>query len=303
VRGRLAAQAGLVLVTAFWAANYSLIQFILKTVPPVPFITVRFLAIAAAGWLLLALFRQSPRWRRRDIPRLVLVGVLGGGIYQYLFVEGLAATTSFSSALLNSVAPLLSLGLLAALRLEKIEQHHWVGYGIAFAGIALFLAQSRGAGGSVFRGNLVSLAAALCWAIYGILARELSHRYSPAQVGAWTYTACFFGIASYGTWPAAQFPWREVPISVWAAIFASGIGAVTIGWIVWVHGIRVLGLAGTAKFSFLVPVTAGAFAWIFQGEEFTAAKAVGAGAVLAGLLIARVSGWRTPPVEVEKGSP
>ncbi len=295
--GVRATELALFLVVLFWAANYSLIQFILHGLPLDVFVTLRFLIIAAAGWIVVAARRQSARWARADIPRLALIGVIGGGIYQYLFILGLAKTTSFSSALLNSTAPLLSLGLLVLLRLERIELRHWIGYAMAFGGVALFLLEGRKSGGGHLAGDLISLAAAFCWAVYGILAKDLSHRYPATVLGAWTYTACLAAIAAYGAAPTLRYPVRSIAPIFWAAIFVSGVVSVTIGWIVWVHGIRVLGVSGTVKFSFLVPVSAGVFAAIFQGERFTAAKVAGALGVLAGLVLARVPGWRTPPVE------
>lgn len=292
-----ATELALLLVVLFWAANYSLIQFILREVPLTVFVTLRFLIIAAAGWIVVAALRQPARWAAADIPRLVLIGVIGGGVYQYLFILGLAKTTSFSSALLNSTAPLLSLAMLAVLRLETIELRHWIGYAVAFGGVALFLLEGRRSGTTDLEGDLISLAAAFCWAVYGILAKDLSHRYSASVLGAWTYTACLGAIALYGAPPTLRFPVGRITPIDWAAIFVSGVVSVTIGWIVWVRGIRVLGVSGTVKFSFLVPVSAGVIAAVFQGERFTPPKVVGALGVLAGLVLARVPGWRTPPVD------
>lgn len=293
---RLGAELSLFLVALFWAANYSLIRFILRDLPVDVFITLRFAIIAAAGWLVVAAFRAPARWRAADVPMLLLIGTLGGGIYQYLFVLGLSRTTSFSSALLNTTAPLLSLAILALLRIEPIGPSQWAGHALAFCGIGLFLFESR-RGASEFAGNLISLAAALCWAIYGILAKRLSHRYSPVTFGAWTYTVCFASIGVYGAPATIAFPLGTIRPLLWGAIAASGIFAVTVGWIVWVHGIRVLGLAGTVKFSFVVPIAAGVFAAVFTGERFRPAQIAGAAAVLAGIFLARVSAWRTPPLE------
>jgi drug/metabolite transporter (DMT)-like permease len=298
--GVRAAEIALLLVVLFWAANYSLIQYILRSVPLTVFVTLRFLIIAVAGWAVVAARRRPAGWALRDVPLLAAIGVIGGGIYQYLFILGLSMTTSFSSALLNSTAPLLSLGMLAALRLEKIEARHWAGYAVAFGGVALFLLEGGRAGRNRLEGDLVSLAAAFCWAVYGILAKNVSHRYPASVVGAWTYTACFVSIAVYGAAPTLGYPVAAIAPVVWTAIVLSGVVAVTIGWIVWVHGIRVLGVAGTVKFSFLVPISAGLFAAVFQGERFTFVKILGALGVLAGLFLARVPGWRTPPVESEE---
>jgi drug/metabolite transporter (DMT)-like permease len=291
-------ELALLFVVSFWAANYSLLQFLLRAFPVRALITLRFLFIAAAGWVVVAI--ASPHgWkiRRRDLPRLIAIGAIGGGVYQYLFVLGLSKTTSFSSALLNTTAPLLSLAILGLLRIERIGPRHWAGYALAFGGVALFLLEGARAGGTDLQGDLISLAGALCWAIYGILAKDLSHRYPAPTVGAWTYTFCFLSIASYGAGPTLRVPFRTIAPVDWLVLLLSGTVAVTLGWIVWVRGIRLLGVAGTVKFSFLVPVLAGVIAWLFQGERFTTPKIAGALAVLGGIFLARVPGWRTPPLE------
>jgi drug/metabolite transporter (DMT)-like permease len=276
---------------------------VLRFFPVRVLVTYRFLIIAAGGWAVLALSRSRAAIDARAARRILLIGVIGGGIYQYLFVLGLSETTSFSSALLNTTAPLIALAILAALRLERIHARHWGGYGLAMVGIAIYLLQNARAGGRNVRGDLVSLAAAACWAVYSILVRGVSERYPAVTVGAWTYSVCFASIALYGAAPTARFPIRRVPAEAWALLFLSGTCAVTIGWIVWARGIRILGVAGTVKYSFLVPILAGVFAAAFQGERFTVVKIAGASAVLGGIALARVSGWRTPPLAASPDEP
>jgi len=269
---------------------------VLRFLPVRVLVTYRFLIIAAGGWAVLALSRKRASIDASAAARIVLIGVIGGGVYQYLFVLGLSETTSFSSALLNTTAPLIALAILALLRLERIRARHWAGYGLAMAGIVVYLFQNARSSGRNLRGDLVSLAAASCWAIYSILVRDVAERYPAVTVGAWTYSVCFASIASYGAAPTLRFPVRQVPAEAWMLLFLSGTCAVTIGWVVWARGIRILGVAGAVKYSFLVPILAGVFAAVFQGEQFTIIKVAGAAAVLAGIAIARVSGWRTPPL-------
>lgn len=294
---RFRAELSLLFIALCWAANYSVIQFILQSFPVKVFVTMRFAVIALAGWAALAALHKPWQWRREDFPRLILIGIIGGGAYQYLFVLGLSQTTSFSSALLNTTAPLLSLLILAIFGIEKIHSRQWAGYAVAFAGVALFLIESSKGSGTNFKGDLISLGGALCWAVYGILAKPLSHKYPAVTVGTWTYSFCFLAIACYGAGPTLRYDFTPTRPLVWVAVILSGVVCVTVGWMIWVHGIRLLGVSGTVKYAFAVPISAGFIAWIFQDEKFPAAKIAGALGVLAGILIARVPGWRTPPVE------
>ena len=69
---------------------------------------------------------------------------------------------------------------------------------------------------------------------------------------------------------------------------------VYVAYILWNFAIARRGAAKATTFSLLVPIMAGLLSAVFFGEPFGPAKLLGAGLVLAGLVIARTRVWRRP---------
>ena len=63
---------------------------------------------------------------------------------------------------------------------------------------------------------------------------------------------------------------------------------VYVAYILWNWAIARRGVATATTFSLLVPIASGVLSVLFFGEEFSPAKLIGAGLVLAGLVIVRV---------------
>jgi len=168
----------MLLVVLIWGANFAIVKGALSAIPPLAFVALRFVG---ATLLLFPLLWLREGWQplpRGGWPRLIALGVVGNTLYQPLFVEGLARTTSANSSLILSATPMLVASLGALLGLEKVTRRLAVGIGLAFGGVALVLV-ARGASLSAqtFVGDLLVLAATFCWSLYTLglrLIRSLS---------------------------------------------------------------------------------------------------------------------------------
>src|SRR5262249_37431154 len=149
------------------------------------------------------------RFDRRDIVPLIISGLSGYGIYQLFFIGGLNLTTVFSSALLVATIPLFSALLLALLRTERVSLLQWAGILVAFGGVALFLVaaggQSQHTGvdshvtpATMIIGDLLSLGAALSFALYGITNKKLGTRFSQAELMGYTLFVGLVALAPIG---------------------------------------------------------------------------------------------------------
>ena len=67
----------------------------------------------------------------------------------------------------------------------------------------------------------------------------------------------------------------------------SGVGSLVVAYAFWYRGIRIIGPTRTAMYSNLQPVVAVLVAWAMLGEVPTLVQGVGAGAIMAGLLLSR----------------
>ena len=93
---------------------------------------------------------------------------------------------------------------------------------------------------------------------------------------------------------ALRQDWQTVSLSGWLSIVYLAIFPVYIAYILWNYAIARRGVAKASSFGLLVPIVAGLLSAIFVGEPFGPLKLLGAGLVLAGLVIVRTRVWRRP---------
>src|SRR5262245_59934172 len=91
-------ELSLVLVALIWGVNYSVVKFGTTLVAPLAYNGVRITVAALILGSIVALGR-APLPSGKTIVALLALGVLGHGIYQYFFIEGIARTRASDAAL------------------------------------------------------------------------------------------------------------------------------------------------------------------------------------------------------------
>jgi drug/metabolite transporter (DMT)-like permease len=264
-------------------------------VSPLAFLFARFvIMVALAFGVLLALQRGTGRWVDRSDWRLfILAGLTGYTLYQLAFILGLSRTSPFSSSLLIAMVPLFTVLILAVMG-EPTPLQGWVGLSVALVGVALFLLEKRGAAAGTLLGDLLSIGAAVSFAIYGIITRPLVRKYPAETYTAWSVLAGTVPLLLVSLPDAVRQNWQTVSLSGWFSIVYLAIFPVYIAYILWNFAIARRGVAKATTFSLLVPIVAGLLSAVFTGEPFSPLKLLGAGLVLAGLVIVRTRVWRRP---------
>src|SRR3982750_1732943 len=91
-------------VACIWGANFTFVKYGTRVLPPLAFNGVR-VALAALALGGIALLRRGPRPATHDLVALLAIGMLGNGVYQILFVEGISRTRASDAALVISAGP------------------------------------------------------------------------------------------------------------------------------------------------------------------------------------------------------
>ena len=281
--------------------NFAFVKYVLEYLGVGAFMFLRFLVLPLLGLALLVIvFRHRIRhtWpKRAHLPRFLLCALVGHVIHISAVMYGMNLSTAFSSSLVLTCQPLFTLAILAGLGAERLRRQQVAGTLLAFAGIALFLADKFTAGFSrAGLGDLTLLVAGAAFSAYTVLSRPLVDRYGPLIVLSYTLlfsmpvmlplTAPFF----------ADLKLASLAPAVWAALFWALVVCSFIGWLLWTWVNSVRGVARSAPFMYLMPPVAGVMAWLTLGETFTWLKIAGAAAAMAGIAWAQ-SGARsaTPP--------
>lgn len=293
---------GLAFVALIWGLSPTLFKFVLAELDPLAFVFLRFSLLSALA--ICVLFWRGAhggtawRVRKRDVPLLIVSGLSGYGFYQLLYMEGLAHTTVFSSALLGATVPLWAAIQLAVLRIERIHAIQWLGILLSFCGVAWFLL----AGGShsselasdraltsaeMLLGDTLTIVAAGLFALYGVVNKRLTTRYSPPELMCYTLLIGTLALAPFGIPALLHQDWSRVTWHTWVILPYSVLFPIYLTYSIWNWAIGRRGVGYVTLYNYAVPILGGIFAWLVLGEALTPLQAAAGAIVLAGLLAAR----------------
>lgn len=278
----------LALMATIWAVNYSIVKYGVAQLGPTAFNAVR-IGLAVAVLMALAYRPGAVRPVARERRALLLLGVLGHGIYQLIFVTGLSMTRAGNAALVSAANPAVTALVGAALGVERVGTRALSGIALSFAGIAVLIWGSA-AGATLAAsavGDVLVLVATSCWALYSVLLKAHAERVEGIQMAAWTLAGGWPLLLLVGTPALVHLPWSAVTPLTWGSVAYGGLCAMVIAYLLWYHGVRHIGPTRTALYAQLQPVIAVLFAWAALGEVPTIWQGLGAVLVLAGLVLAR----------------
>jgi drug/metabolite transporter (DMT)-like permease len=290
----------LLLMILIWGANYAVVKAAIREIPPQAFNALR-MGVASAVFLAALLAGGLPRVARADWARLALLGAIGHFVYQVCFMAGLARTTASNSALIIGCSP-VAVSIASALAgHEREPRTQWIGVLLSVFGVYLVVGTRAEFGGSSLTGDLFTLGAVCCWAVYTVGSRPLLARYSPLAVTGITMIA---GTALYAPASAPQLAhldWGRVPAWAWTSMVLSAVLALNVAYLIWYTSVKRIGNVRTSAYSNFIPLVAMSVAAAALGEALSASKLAGAGAILAGVVITRIAARKRtgpdPPAE------
>jgi drug/metabolite transporter (DMT)-like permease len=271
-----------------WGVNIAVVKYGTNHLAPLAYNGVR-VALAAVALLGIASAMKKPWPGRRDVLTLMLLGVLGNGLYQLLFIEGVAHTRAGNAALVLAATPAF-VALIGWLRgVERIGRRGMAGITISVLGIGLVVGGRApiGAGASTVFGDLLVLGGCLCWAAFTVLLKPFMVRIDGVQVSGLTMAGGSIPLLMVSAPAIASTSWPNVSMRVWGAIIFSGLGALVLAYLCWYRGVRVLGPTRASMYGNLQPLVALLFAWALLHEVPTVMQGLGAASIISGLLLTR----------------
>lgn len=256
---------------------------------------------ALVGFVLIAWLRGSSlRFRLRELPFILLFGVVGLALVQFLYFVAIKRLPIGVGLIIEYIAPVLIALWTRYVWKRRLPRAVWVAMAVALGGLAMVVELWRGTSldGA---GVAAALAAALCYATY-VLAGEHGVRtrdtVSLTTIG-FIFAALFYAIIQ---------PWWTFPFAR-SSVDVSLLGRLaTLHAPVWGMYLWVIVLGGVAPFllyfgslkhisatraslvAMLEPVVASLVAYAWLGETFGAWQIVGGCVVLAALALAQTLG-------------
>jgi len=269
-----------------WTGNYIAGKIALQSFPPVLLYGLR---ISMAAVLMIPVYvwdrrRHRPTWTLRDLPLMVIIGVFGVSLNQFLFVLGLSRTSVAHSSIFGNMSPILVLLLAGARGLEKLTPRKIAGVAVSLAGVVLLRAlDSHPQGKSSLLGDVLTFCGALAFAIFTVIGKPTAKQYGSISVNAVAYVGGALLLAPVTLWQAARFHMATVPLSAWTSVFYMALGPSVICYLIYYYALGRMEASQLAAINYLLPVLATLMGVWILGEQVSLWAIVAATVIFSGI--------------------
>ena len=256
---------------------------------------------AMAALLLLVLIVEPSRLRvgRQEWPLLLVYGVIGIALVQWLYFVAIARLPVGIALLLEFTAPLLVALWATFVQRKNLGRTVWLALGLALAGLALVAEVWQGLTLDLV-GVLAAAAAAVSLATYFVAGEHAVGTRDTLSLAFWAFVvATVFWSVAHPWWTV---PWQELTANVSLQGNLDSWSVPLWGLVVWIVVLGTVapfllvigalrhvpatraGIVGT-----LEPVLAGLVAFLWLGEVLSLIQVIGAMVVIVGVSLAQLA--------------
>jgi drug/metabolite transporter (DMT)-like permease len=223
----------------------------------------------------------------RDELILLAAGVFGGSLY--FLTENLAIgfSTPGNVSLIVCTTPIFTTIVFGFFyKAERMKKKQLWGSLIAFAGMTLVILNGQFVLKLSPKGDLLALAAALSWAIYSLIIKQLGSQHNTIFI---TRKIFFYGTVTILPFLLKNPLNTDINILfkplVWINILFLGIAASLFCYILWNVTINKLGIIRSTNYIYLIPLVTMITSAISINEKITLFAGIGAVLILLGLYL------------------
>ena len=284
-RSKLLGYLYAVFAITVWGSTFISSKVLLRHYTPLQIMLTRFLLAYAALWLL-----RPKKLKLTGKQELIflLLGLSGCSVYFYMENTALIYTLASNVSIIVAAAPIFTAILAHFAGVERFRKSTLLGFLVAFIGVVLVVFN----GTFVLKlnplGDLLALAAALCWATYSVLLRKGGDGMDSILV---TRRTLFWGIVTAAPMvllEAAPFPAELLvtPVIAGNFLFLGLIGS-GLCFILWNKAFSYLGIVTTNTFIYVQPFITIVTAWLFLSEPVSPLALLGAVLITVGVVVSQ----------------
>lgn len=277
-------------MVVIWGVNFTVVKSALAEMTPLTYNAVRFSAASLFTLILAWVVERDLHIARRDWAYVFLLSLIGNFLYELLYINGLARSRAGNTSLILATSPIFVAIIGTLTKQEKLRGWNWLGILLSFLGLYLLVGGSGTGlawGSETLLGSVLVLASACTWGLYTVLLKPLVQRYSATKATAWIMIATTPLLVLAAIPEMQRQDWRAVSAQSWLGLLYSAALAIAISYVIWNTGVRRVGSARTAVYSYLTPLISVVVAWIFLGEAMRPVQAFGAVAIVLGVVLGR----------------
>ena len=281
---------------AIWGSTFVFTKMLLQSgLTPAQIFTLRFIIayLLLLGYSLIthrsSLFTSS--WR--DELLMVALGVTGGSVYFLAENAAMLFTTATNTSLIVCSCPLFAMLLFAIVyrHSEHISKLQALGSVVACMGMAIVVLNGHFVLHLSPLGDMLAFAACLCWAVYSLLIKRATDRYSSLFI---TRKVFFYGLLTIIPYYILR-PSETTLFTIHYSLFTLpvvlnllflGVVASMVCYLLWNWVIGKLGAVVATNWVYFNPITTICFAWWLLDEKITVWFLLGSALILIGMYLA-----------------
>lgn len=268
-----------------WGSTFISSKVLLQYFTPAQIMLTRFLLAYGALWLLRP--KKLELTAKQEI-LFFLLGLSGCSVYFYTENTALVYTLASNVSIIVAAAPIFTAILAHFSGVERFRRSTLWGFLVAFSGVILVVFN----GTFVLKlnplGDLLALAAALCWAIYSVLLRSGATGMNSLLV---TRRTLFWGILSAIPMVLIEgapysFHMLLSPTVAGNFLFLGLIGS-GLCFVLWNLAFYHLGIVTTNTFIYVQPFITIVVGWLFLSEPISPLALLGAVLITVGVVVSQ----------------
>lgn len=257
---------------------------------PHTFNALRFILAAALVWIII--------WRRGDwfkIPSrhfvpLLLLGLFGNLLYQWLFIVGINFSFAANAAIILGTIPIWVAIFSHILSIEKMTRLKTIGVALAFTGVIVIITGGENPvsfGSESFYGDVLIVTAAVVFGVYSIYSKTYLGSYSPLQFSGMMIAIGAFSLTAIAIPEMSDTNWSGISSAAYGGVVYSGALSIGLAYLIWNNGLARVGTVRTSAYQNLVPVLGLLFGVILLNEQLNILQYSGSAITVAGIVITR----------------
>ena len=199
-KGTLLPYVALVVCNLLWATDYPLYHILLPHYLPPVVLLAAALSATTLFALIPAFGGHVGRVEGKDIPTLIVAGLLLGVIHKGALMMGLSRTSPVDGSIINAVGPLVVLALSVVKGVDRLTPTRIIGLLVGLSGaVAIILMGNHSSRAtSTIEGDLLVVCAVLATAVYTVFLKRMLTKYNVATVLLWAYAIATIVVLPFG---------------------------------------------------------------------------------------------------------
>ncbi|MDC2865829.1 DMT family transporter [Bacillus sp. BP-3] len=268
-RNFLKGSLALSMAAAIWGGMYVISKIVLGYIQPWLLLEIRFIislfVLGSITW-----WKGLWKIHRQDVFKMAMIGLVGyTGSIGMQFVGTNLSSAAMGSLITAASPALISIFAFYILK-EKLQINKITALILATIGVlcVIGLPSTNNQTESMYLGNIILFGAAITWAIYTVLSKVQTQRYSSLTVTTWSNLFGVIFTIPIVIWEQAVTP-TDLPkdVWIWLGVLYLGIISTAVAFYFWNKGFEYLDASTGSLFFFLQPIVGSLLGFLLLDES------------------------------------